>query len=59
MVDIQEGLYQLTRDWDPTLYHHQSMAHAALGQAFDMPVILTTSADQGKSSTLSYLKDSY
>ncbi|KAM0194654.1 hypothetical protein ACHAPI_006950 [Fusarium lateritium] len=52
VVDIQEGLYQLTRDWDPTLYHHQAMAHAALGQAFDMPVILTTSADQGPNGPL-------
>lgn len=55
MVDIQEGLYQLTRDWDPTLYHHQSMAHAAIGQAFDLPVILTTSADQGKFLTRTHL----
>ncbi|GKU22642.1 hypothetical protein FLAG1_08402 [Fusarium langsethiae] len=52
VVDIQEGLYQLTRDWDPTLYHHQSMAHAAIGKAFDMPVILTTSADQGPNGPL-------
>lgn len=59
MVDIQEGLYQLTRDWDPTLYHHQSMAHAAIGQAFDLPVILTTSADQGKFSRRTYLVYSY
>ncbi|KAH7174026.1 Isochorismatase-like protein [Fusarium flagelliforme] len=52
VVDIQEGLYQYTRDWDPTLYHHQSLAHAAIGKAFDLPVILTTSADQGPNGPL-------
>ncbi|KAM5342173.1 hypothetical protein ACJ41O_015204 [Fusarium nematophilum] len=52
VVDIQEGLYQLTRDWDPTLYRDQALAHAALGQVFDLPVILTTSADQGPNGPL-------
>ncbi|KAF5027138.1 hypothetical protein F66182_764 [Fusarium sp. NRRL 66182] len=52
VVDIQEGLYQLARDWDPTLYREQSLAHSALGQVFDLPVILTTSADQGPNGPL-------
>ncbi|KAF4463803.1 isochorismatase [Fusarium albosuccineum] len=52
VVDIQEGLYQLTRDFDPTLYRDQALAHSALGQVFDLPVILTTSADQGPNGPL-------
>jgi nicotinamidase-related amidase len=51
IVDIQEGLYQLTRDFDPTLYKQQALAHAALGKAFDLPVVMTTSADTGKLGT--------
>jgi hypothetical protein len=47
VVDIQEGLFQLARDFDPTLYKQQALAHAALGKAFDIPVVMTTSADVG------------
>ncbi|CAI6093096.1 unnamed protein product [Clonostachys chloroleuca] len=52
IVDIQEGLYQLTRDFDPTLYKQQALAHAALGKAFDLPVVMTTSADTGPNGPL-------
>ncbi|KAM0433521.1 hypothetical protein ACHAPT_004401 [Fusarium lateritium] len=52
VVDIQEGLYQITRDFDPTLYRDQALAHAALGEVFDLPVVLTTSADQGPNGPL-------
>jgi nicotinamidase-related amidase len=52
VVDIQEGLYQIARDFDPTLYRDQALAHAALGEVFDLPVILTTSADQGPNGPL-------
>lgn len=41
------GLYQLVRDFEPTLYRHNMIAHAAIGQVFDIPVILTTSAEEG------------
>jgi hypothetical protein len=55
VVDIQEGLYQLARDFDPTLYKQQ--AHAALGKAFGLPVVLTTSADVGMSQRVARLFD--
>jgi nicotinamidase-related amidase len=45
---MQIGLYQLTRDWDPTLYYNNMLAHAALGKLFYIPVILTTSAQTGQ-----------
>ena len=58
VVDIQEGLYQIARDFDPTLYRDQALAHAALGEVFDLPVILTTSADQGKLPSLNHIVQS-
>ncbi|KAK4232035.1 Isochorismatase [Podospora fimiseda] len=47
IVDLQEGLYHLTRDVDPTLYRNNMLAHAAIGQVFNLPTILTTSAETG------------
>ncbi|TLD26584.1 hypothetical protein PspLS_04348 [Pyricularia sp. CBS 133598] len=47
ILDIQVGLYQLARDFDPTLYQQNILAHAALGKVFDIPTIITTSAETG------------
>ncbi|KAK2675157.1 Isochorismatase-like superfamily [Fusarium oxysporum f. sp. vasinfectum] len=52
VVDLQVGLYSLARDFDPTLYRDQMLAHAALGKVFDLPVILTTSAENGPNGPL-------
>ncbi|KAK0388481.1 hypothetical protein NLU13_4725 [Sarocladium strictum] len=52
VVDHQVGLYQLVHDFDPIVYRHNLLAHAALGQVFDMPVILTTSAEVGPNGPL-------
>jgi|TARA_R110002003_G_scaffold2382_2_gene24231 hypothetical protein len=52
ILDIQIGLYHIARDWDPSLYQNNIMAHAALGQVFDIPVILSTSADTGPNGPL-------
>ncbi|KAJ9646992.1 hypothetical protein H2201_008325 [Coniosporium apollinis] len=52
ILDLQVGLYQLARDFDPTLYHNNMIAHAALGQLFDIPVVMTTSAQQGPNGPL-------
>ncbi len=52
ILDLQVGLYQLARDWDATLYKENIMAHAELGKLFDLPVIMTTSADNGPNGPL-------
>jgi hypothetical protein len=52
ILDLQVGLYQVARDWDPTLYRDNIIAHAALGQLFDLPVVMTTSAQQGPNGPL-------
>lgn len=48
VVDLQVGLYNAVRDFDPVTYKESIIGHAAIGQLFDLPVILTTSAEQGK-----------
>ena len=47
IVDLQVGLHQLVRDWDGDVYRQNMMAHAELGKLFDLPVVMTTSAEQG------------
>jgi hypothetical protein len=52
ILDLQVGLYQLARDWDATLYRDNMLAHAELGKIFDLPTVLTTSAQQGPNGPL-------
>ncbi|KAK3340673.1 Isochorismatase-like protein [Neurospora tetraspora] len=52
ILDLQEGLYQLARDWDATLYKQSMMAHASLATVFDIPVIMSTSAETGPNGPL-------
>ncbi|KAF3939490.1 hypothetical protein ABW19_dt0206828 [Dactylella cylindrospora] len=52
ILDLQVGLFQLARDFDHTLYYRNMMAHAALGKIFDIPVVMTTSAQQGPNGPL-------
>jgi hypothetical protein len=47
VVDLQDGLYNAVRDFEPVTYKESIIAHAAIGKLFDLPVILTTSAEQG------------
>jgi len=48
ILDIQEGLFSLARDYDSALYRNAIQAHAELGKAFGLPVIMSTSAETGK-----------
>ncbi|KAI8938737.1 hypothetical protein NX059_004604 [Plenodomus lindquistii] len=52
ILDLQVGLFHIARDWDPTLYKSNIMAHAEIGKIFNLPVIMTTSADQGPNGPL-------
>lgn len=49
---MQVGLYGIARDWDPTLYRDNLIAHAAIGKLFDLPVVMTTSAQTGPNGPL-------
>ncbi|KDQ49532.1 hypothetical protein JAAARDRAFT_642896 [Jaapia argillacea MUCL 33604] len=52
VVDHQVGLFQLARDYTPTDFKSNLLAHAALGQVFNLPTILTTSAETGPNGPL-------
>ncbi|KAF2197730.1 isochorismatase hydrolase-like protein, partial [Delitschia confertaspora ATCC 74209] len=52
ILDLQVGLYQLSRDWDHTLYRDNMMAHAELGKLFDIPVVMTSSSEAGPNGPL-------
>ncbi|KAF1949953.1 Isochorismatase hydrolase [Byssothecium circinans] len=52
ILDLQVGLYQLARDWDATLYRDNIMAHAEIGKLFNLPVVMTTSAETGPNGPL-------
>jgi nicotinamidase-related amidase len=47
IVDLQVGLHQLVRDWESDVYRKNMMAHAELGKLFNLPVVMTTSAERG------------
>jgi nicotinamidase-related amidase len=52
IIDMQEGLYSLVRDFDPTVFRDSLIAHASLGKMFDLPVVMTTSAEVGPNGRL-------
>ena len=41
ILDLQDGLYGLARDFDPTVYHNAMIAHSAIGKLFDIPVVMS------------------
>ncbi|KAI5925022.1 isochorismatase [Camillea tinctor] len=52
IVDMQDGLFSLARDYDAIQYKNAMYAHAELGQIFDLPVVMTTSAETGPNGPL-------
>ncbi|KAI5841720.1 Isochorismatase-like protein [Tricharina praecox] len=52
VVDIQVGLFQMARDTSPEEYRNHALAHSAIGPLFDIPTILTTSAQDGPNGPL-------
>lgn len=52
VLDLQDGLYTIARDFDASLYWNAILAHASLGKLFDLPVVLSTSADTGPNGPL-------
>lgn len=47
VVDIQVGLSQLVRDITTAEFRNSILAHSAMAKLFDLPVVLTSSADTG------------
>ena len=50
VIDLQEGLFQMSRDNTPVDVKSSILAHATLGKVFNLPTILTTSAETGTSA---------
>ncbi|MBE3042287.1 hypothetical protein IMZ48_06845 [Candidatus Bathyarchaeota archaeon] len=53
IIDHQVGLFSFVRGFEPTYYREQMFNHARLAKAFNLPVVLTTSAQTGAWWTLS------
>ncbi|KAI1345489.1 Isochorismatase-like protein [Xylaria sp. FL0043] len=52
ILDMQEGLFSLSRDYDAVQYRNAMYAHAELARVFDLPVVMTTSAETGPNGPL-------
>ncbi|KAI8948145.1 Isochorismatase-like protein [Xylaria longipes] len=52
ILDMQEGLFGLARDYDATVYRNAIYAHAELGKVFNLPVVMSTSAQTGPNGPL-------
>jgi hypothetical protein len=52
VLDLQEGLFQLSRDSDAVAFRQAMYAHAGIGQLFDLPVVLSSSSDTGPNGPL-------
>ncbi|KAI4232942.1 MAG: hypothetical protein L6R40_007264 [Gallowayella cf. fulva] len=52
VADLQEGLYQIVRDFDTVTYRNNMIAHAAIAGLFNLPIVLTTSAETGPNGLL-------
>lgn len=47
IVDHQVGLFQMARDQQPEEFRNAILAHAAIGKVFNLPTVLTSSAETG------------
>jgi nicotinamidase-related amidase len=47
VVDHQVGLFHLVRDMTAVEFHNALLAHAALAEVFELPIVMTTSAEKG------------
>ncbi|KAK2001263.1 isochorismatase, partial [Colletotrichum falcatum] len=52
VVDMQEGLFTIARDFDATLYRNSMLAHSSMAKVFNLPVVMTTSAETGPNGPL-------
>ncbi|KXN85813.1 hypothetical protein AN958_10803 [Leucoagaricus sp. SymC.cos] len=52
IVDHQVGLFNMVKDYTPTEFSNNILAHAALGKYFNLPVVLTTTGEAGPNGPL-------
>lgn len=51
-VDVQEGLFSIARDFNHVQMKQAFLAQAELTRIFDLPTVITSSADDGNCSLL-------
>jgi len=49
IVDHQVGLMGVVRDYNAQDMYNNIILHATLGKTYDLPVVITTSTEQGNS----------
>ncbi|EAU29536.1 protein ycaC [Aspergillus terreus NIH2624] len=52
VVDHQVGLAQVVRDQSVNDFRNNMLAHAAMAKVFDLPIVLTSSSDEGPNGLL-------
>ncbi|KAJ5188028.1 hypothetical protein N7491_004351 [Penicillium cf. griseofulvum] len=52
VIDHQVGLAQLVRDFNTNDFRNNILGHAALGNVFNLPTVLTSSSDSGPNGLL-------
>ncbi|KAL8922121.1 MAG: hypothetical protein Q9172_003695 [Xanthocarpia lactea] len=52
VADHQEGLFQIVRDFEPVTFRQNMIAHSAIAQLFNLPIVITTSAETGPNGRL-------
>ncbi|KAI1122499.1 Isochorismatase-like protein [Nemania abortiva] len=52
ILDMQEGLFSLARDFDNVQYRNAIYAHAEIGKLFNLPVIMSSSSETGPNGPL-------
>jgi nicotinamidase-related amidase len=52
IIDHQVGLFQIVGDYSPAEYKNNILAFSALGKVFNLPVVMTTSAETGPNGPL-------
>lgn len=52
IIDHQVGLAQLVRDIGTNDFRNNMLAHASIGNVFDLPTVLTSSSDSGPNGLL-------
>lgn len=50
IVDHQVGLVPLVRDYQPDEFRNNLLAHAAIGNVFNLPTVLSSTSETGKQS---------
>ncbi|KAJ3983197.1 Isochorismatase-like protein [Lentinula detonsa] len=52
IVDLQVGLIPLVRDYEPDEFRNNLLAHAAIGNVFNIPTVLSSTSETGPNGPL-------